>query len=1169
MIATTVTDNDDSVIPIMKENERVLPYNDFYVKIPHYCNIKDYLKLPVKTQAAVLLISRSLSSLPLKDIKIQMAHGQSSYQFGITKHKTPYMYKYMPEIIDMYPLEKIVNPGIAVFCFPEGIKIKQTYDMPKWFNFVLTDESGSRTYGSALVFTEELSTSLIESFVPIYKSKESFFVEKAICVLSNYPFFYNCRIFLRELYRIQVSSSTNVPLERAICHFVDSLYFQNIDKILSFTIAEEELKFYRVPIYGNEWDVNDECIEVLFSLLSYETILTVWEGLLLEKKVFLLCSSKSALLNVSMALISLLFPFRWMHVLVPILPEKLKVFIESPVPLLIGLNYAIDINDLPSDSLILNIEKDSFENYIDKLPKLPPKLLASMMKKLNKIKVKYNLDNPVDAMNKMSYLDEVFPSIDVEQNTKIDTSEIRDIFYEFFVHMFKNYEKYFIWKNSKKKENNGDDESVTFLREVFLKDHSSTKPESFLYTFSETSIFTQFEDTFKYIEPNSPTSFFLDSIKKGRGKTKYYLPNKIPSISSVISEIKIDDLKGQSFFYKTFPNLDSKLYIQSEIPRPVYHSRFVYTRDEWCFDPAKLSNKDWGRFLMYTIYEIWFTFFSFVIHFYDDKKSYLLMEYAMSLIDDLINRKKIQPSKNLFTKLIKSCGRKSLNVFVKPLLNLVSSSNTKNINALFHNAFMNGLYAMTENIGSSTFSMNNSLVNSSQIRQSVIAEVFDSVTTENLENKLIKNIFLSYELCPYCLKHKKNPKKIIIEEIFGGFSRGKSDYSSLCPSCLNKIFPKLYFVNEDQLNLDTETANFLSPLVLVKEVDNIIKNHGEKYFYQEDLYKDKYHRHIFWNIAFYFQVFDLPLCVMYVQNNEERFLKMETFLEESKARRIQPKKASTASRIMNKSADNNVNNIQNETMSKKYSSTSNDLQSVSCRSGVNNLPKYEKELWKGIQSRIERTTSSSMMSKYHDKNPNEDRGEVNARIYDIKQILSRIIDNFVVTMKSRLEKFLNKVEYNDIQNNGGSLFTEDEGANQNMRSSAKTVAESKRDDLSGININKVNSDVIPNKIFNESKKEKKEELDFVSEFNLGASDKKDKITDNERKIEDIKDENFISNTNFNQESQNSKPFFLSGTSNSKMDTFSHIASGFGNKTTLFNSQKKKVASYKIKLSDKK
>ena len=87
-----------------------------------------------------------------------------------------------------------------------------------------------------------------------------------------------------------------------------------------------------------------------------------------------------------MALISLLFPFRWMHVLVPILPEKLKVFIESPVPLLIGLNYAIDINDLPSDSLILNIEKDSFENYIDKLPKLPPKLLASMMKKLNKIK---------------------------------------------------------------------------------------------------------------------------------------------------------------------------------------------------------------------------------------------------------------------------------------------------------------------------------------------------------------------------------------------------------------------------------------------------------------------------------------------------------------------------------------------------------------------------------------------------------------------------------------------------------------------------------------------------------------------------------------------------------------------------------------------------------------
>ena len=132
----------------------------------------------------------------------------------------------------------------------------------------------------------------------------------------------------------------------------------------------------------------------------------------------------------------------------------------------------------------------------------------------------------------------------------------------------------------------------------------------------------------------------------------------------------------------------------------------------------------------------------------------------MSLIEDLINRKKIQPSKNLFTKLIKSCGRKSLNGFVKPLLNLVASSNTKNINALFHNAFMNGLYAMTENIGTSNSSMNSSLINSSQMRQSMITELFDNATTDNLQTKIHKTIFLSYELCPYCLKHKKTLKNL-------------------------------------------------------------------------------------------------------------------------------------------------------------------------------------------------------------------------------------------------------------------------------------------------------------------------------------------------------------------------------------------------------------------------
>ena len=63
-------------------------------------------------------------------------------------HKSPYYYKYLPEIIDNYPNDQSLNPGTAVLCFPDGVHIDNKYNLPNWFNFIMTDETGNRTYGS-------------------------------------------------------------------------------------------------------------------------------------------------------------------------------------------------------------------------------------------------------------------------------------------------------------------------------------------------------------------------------------------------------------------------------------------------------------------------------------------------------------------------------------------------------------------------------------------------------------------------------------------------------------------------------------------------------------------------------------------------------------------------------------------------------------------------------------------------------------------------------------------------------------------------------------------------------------------------------------------------------------------------------------------------------------
>ncbi len=449
---TIIKDNDESYHPILQEVERMIDYNEYYVKIPSSCNVKDYCKLLVKSDAAVILVTRSYKTLPLKDIIITQKPEKKTIQFGVMLHKSPYYYKYLPEIIDNYPNDQSLNPGTAVLCFPDGVHIDNKYNLPNWFNFIMTDETGNRTYGSCLTFWEELTNELIESFIPIFNDeKNKYYVEKGICLISYFPFYYNCRNFLKQLYRIQVSSSTNIPLERAICCFVDQLIFQNYDKILTFNIAEEQLKFYRIPIYGSEWDTNDECIETLFSVLGYEQIITVWQGLLLDKHVFLLCSSKTTLSQLCSAFMQLLFPFQWYFNIIPILPEKLKDFIGSPNPIFVGINFPVDLQDFPNDALILNVDKNCFENYFEKIPRLPNKLNNLLLKKLNKIKDKYKLDNPINASRRMKYIEKVYPD-EEDINIKINVSEIRDIFYDIFIHMFKNYEKYFDWKNKNKKK---------------------------------------------------------------------------------------------------------------------------------------------------------------------------------------------------------------------------------------------------------------------------------------------------------------------------------------------------------------------------------------------------------------------------------------------------------------------------------------------------------------------------------------------------------------------------------------------------------------------------------------------------------------------------------------------------------------------------------------------
>lgn len=194
-------------------------------------------------------------------------------------------------------------------------------------------------------------------------------------------------------------------------------------------------------------------------------------------------------------------------------------------------------------------------------------------------------------------------------------------------------------------------------------------------------------------------------------------------------------------------------------------------------------------------------------------------------------------------------------------------------NPLYYSAFMNGLYddfSQMKNKSNSSSSDNLDMsLNSIEkinflLKRKTISGIQNEINVKKNINFLINSsIFVPYEFCVGCFKTGKSPNKLGFIDIISGFRRDNEADYSICNYCYSKISPKLYIVFENQTNLENvEIINLISPVKLTSEIDCIIKEKGDKYFFISDYHNHPQHREIFWNLLFYFQFFNLPTVVM-------------------------------------------------------------------------------------------------------------------------------------------------------------------------------------------------------------------------------------------------------------------------------------------------------------------
>lgn len=130
-------------------------------------------------------------------------------------------------------------------------------------------------------------------------------------------------------------------------------------EVRSALMAEEEAAALSV------WAVACLC-----GSLRLEHVLTLFAGVLLEKKIVILCSNLGILSASILSIIPLIRPFKWQSLLMPVLPKDMQDFLDAPVPYIVGVKTQTDaLQSKLADVILIDANKNQVRSPT--IPELP------------------------------------------------------------------------------------------------------------------------------------------------------------------------------------------------------------------------------------------------------------------------------------------------------------------------------------------------------------------------------------------------------------------------------------------------------------------------------------------------------------------------------------------------------------------------------------------------------------------------------------------------------------------------------------------------------------------------------------------------------------------------------------------------------------------------------
>ncbi|XP_063366125.1 myotubularin-related protein 13 [Cydia amplana] len=286
------------------------------------------------------------------------------------------------------------HEGIEWFCQPQGWALSTERSEPRFYVSVLTDVDANRHYCACLCFNETVA---ITPTKPADEDEESLeprpvanithhsimYAPKCLVIVSRQDYLDTFRNCLGIIYTVWVEN-LGVPLETLVGNLLGCVLVPPAGgPQVRFSIGAGDRQALQPPA-APPLPVTHTSVHMLLRLLGIHNSVTLWCAVMSEHKVLLVSLAAARLAAACRALAALMFPFRYAHVYIPLLPSGLVEVLATPTPFLIGVHSSLkeEVSEL-LDVIVADLDVGSLHIPAGvNIPRPDGKLLSSLQEDL-------------------------------------------------------------------------------------------------------------------------------------------------------------------------------------------------------------------------------------------------------------------------------------------------------------------------------------------------------------------------------------------------------------------------------------------------------------------------------------------------------------------------------------------------------------------------------------------------------------------------------------------------------------------------------------------------------------------------------------------------------------------------------------------------------------------